>query len=158
MQLDTSTDKLDVKCGWQICNWHCFFNQPIQPFLVFPTRPPTSSLVRKSAQFCLYLPNHRHFMAWCPRELLSCCMAGNVWHSAHGCSQGAQRKKDFFSFLVPTALGRAHHSLMLRGNLPAHSTFTCFFHRTFHINPICTWVTALQLVWKVRDSLAYHLL
>lgn len=148
------TDKLDVKCGWQICNWHCFSNQPIQPFLVFPTHTPKSSQVRKVALFCLYLPNHRHFMAWCPRELLSCCMAGNVWHSAHGCSLGAQGKKEFPSFLAPTDLERAHHSLMLRGNLAAHASF----HNTFHINPICTWVPALQLLGKVRDSLASHLL
>lgn len=105
-----STDKLDVKCRWQICNWHCLSNQPIQSFPVSPTRPPKSSVVRKF----VYLPSHRYFMAWCPRELLSCCMAGNMWHSAHGCSLGAQGMKEFSSFLVPTALGRAHHSLMLR--------------------------------------------
>lgn len=65
-----------------------------------------------------------------------------------------RERRNLSSFLVPTALGRAHHSLMLRGNLPAHA----FLHSTFHINPICTRVPALQLVWKVRDSLAYHLL
>lgn len=132
-------------------NWHCFSNQPIQPFLVFPTHPPKSSLVRKFAQFCLYLPSHiarpgvpgNCFPAEC-----------TMWHTACGCSLGAQGMQELSSFLVPTALGRAHHSLMLRGNLPAHA----FLHCTFHTNPICTWVPALQLVWKVRDSLACHLL
>ena len=93
-----STDKLDVKCGWQICNWHCFSNRPIQPFLTFPTCPPKSSLARKFAQFCSYLPNHRHFMAWCPRGLLSCRMAGNVWHSPRGCLLDARGQEQLSSF------------------------------------------------------------
>lgn len=148
-----STDKLDVKCGWQICNWHRLSNQPIQPLLVFPTHRPKSSLVRKFAQFCRNLPSHRHFMAWCPRELPSCCMAGNMWCSACGCSLGAQGMKEL---LLPGTHSSWESSAILNaeGNLPAHA-FLC---STFHINPICTWVPALQLVWKVRDSLAYHLL
>lgn len=125
-----NTDKLDVKCGWQICNWHCLSNQPIQPFVVFPTHPPISSLVRKFAQFCWYLPSHRHFMAWCPRELLSCCMAGNMWHSARGCSLGAQRTKELSSFLAPTAPGRVHHSLMLKGTLQLMLSFIAYFTST----------------------------
>lgn len=125
-----STNKLNVKCEWQICNWHCFFNQPIQPFLVFLIHAPKSSLARKFAQFYLYLPGHRHCTAWCPRELISCCMTGNMWHSAHGCSLGAQGKKELSSFLMPTALGRAHHSLMLRGTCHPMPSFIAHFTST----------------------------
>lgn len=44
-----NTDKLDVKCGWQICNWHCLSNQSIQPFLVLPTHPP---YIQPSQEIC----------------------------------------------------------------------------------------------------------
>lgn len=147
-------DKVYVKCGWQICNWHCFSNRPIQPFLTFPTRPPKSSLARKFARFCSYLPNHRHFMSWRPRGLLSCRLAGNVQRSASGWWPGAQGEEQLCPPLAPAALGRADHSSLLRGNLPARA----LLHSTFHINPVCIWVPALHFVWKIRDSLAYHLL
>lgn len=87
------TDKLDVKCGWQVCNWHHLSNCPIQPFFTFPTCHPKSSLAREFAQFCSYLPNHRHFVAWGPGRLLSCRVAGNVRHSASGRSLGARGKQ-----------------------------------------------------------------
>lgn len=130
---------------------------PINPSshsLSSPLTPSKSSLVRKFAQFCWHLPSHRHFMAWCPRELLSCCMAGSMWHSARGCSLGAQGNEG--TLLLPGTHSSRESSPLLNaeGSLPAH----VFLHSTFHINLICTWVPALQLVWKVRDSLAYHLL
>lgn len=49
-----------------------------------PPAPPNFSLARKFAQFSSYLPNHRHFIAWCPKGLLSCCVAGHMRHSPSG--------------------------------------------------------------------------
>lgn len=70
------------------------FFQPSHPAISYlPHLPPKSSLARKFAQFCSYLPNHRHFMAWRPRGLLSCRMAGHVQRSASGWSLRAQGKE-----------------------------------------------------------------
>lgn len=103
------TDKFYVKWGWQICSWHCFSNHPTQPFITFPTCPPKSSFTTKFAQFCSYLPNHRHFMAWRPRGLLFCCMAGNCSALLAGVGWERRERSSSPPSLVPTALGGAHH-------------------------------------------------
>lgn len=147
------TDKLDVKCGWQVCNWHHFSNCPIQPFLTFPACHPKSSLAREFAQFCSYLPHHRHFVAWGPGRLLSCRMAGNVRHSASGRSLGAQGKQQV-SFPGTHCSLESSPLLNARGNLPV----CALLHSTSHIDPVCIWVPALHFVWKIRDSLPHHAL
>lgn len=90
------------------------------------------------------------FIAWCPRVLLSCCTAGSVRCSAHGrLGKGEGPLLHWYPLLLGSPL-----LLSAEGNLPAH----ILLNSTSHINPVCVWVPALQLVWKVRDSLAYHLL
>lgn len=136
-----NTDKLNVKCGWQICSWHCSSTRPIQPFL---THPPKPSSAKKFAQFCSHLPSFAHI---CPTaDTPRPGVPGFCFPAAQRATCGALLMGGRGREQVPSSPGThcsrgAHCSSALRGSCQPTSSFTARLTSTRSAFEylLCTW-------------------